>query len=306
MPDSQTIGVLLSLFTAACWAVSPLFWASAGRRIGSFPVVLLRSLVATVLLLLLLPVYALVTGGWPAMPSLNQILWLSLSGLIGMAIGDALVYRALVLLGVRRTTQISTFTPVASVLLGWVWLDERLSALTLGGIALVLGGTSYAVLARQAASGPSREPGRLSATGLFCAVTGAVCVGIGASTGRQAFLIGELDAVVATVIRVGSAAVLLWLVPLGRKHARRTVGYLRDRFILSRIVPGTLAGPFIGMLCYLVSLKYLEAGLVSTLSSMSPLFVLPLVAVLYRVRIGLDVIVASIVAVGGVALICLR
>lgn len=306
MPDPTVTGVVLSLAAAGLWAVSPMCFASAGRRIGSFPVVLLRSLLATFLLVGLLPACALTSGGWPRTPNPSQVLWLSVSGLTGMGLGDVLAYEALVLLGVRRTMQILTLAPAAAVLLGWTLLDERLSLLTLGGIALVLAGTSYAVLARPADSEASREPGRVSPAGLFCAAGGAICIGAGAVAARQAFRVGELDAVVATVIRVGSAAVLLWLVPLGLKDARRTVGYLREGFVLSRLLPGTLLGPFAGMLCYLYALKHLEAGLVSTLSAMSPLFILPLVAVRYRVRVGADVIAATVLALAGVALICLR
>lgn len=302
----QIAGVVLSLMTAACWAVSPMCFASAGRRIGSLHVVVLRSMLAGLLLLALLPAYALIVGGWPGTPRGVQVLWLVVSAMAGMVVGDVLIYESLVLLGVRRTTQIQTLAPVASVLLGWAWLGERLAPGTLGGIALVVAGTSYAVLRRPTVEGASHEPGQVSAAGVLCAAGGAVCVGIGAVSVRRAYGLGPLDAMLATVIRVNSAAVLLWLAPIWRRHGRETMGYLRDRFVLSRVLPGTFAGPVTGMLCYLVALKHLEAGPVSTLTSMSPLFVLPMIAVRYRVRIGADVVAASAVALGGVGLICLR
>src|SRR5512143_279300 len=99
MSGIETAGVGLSLLTAFCWALSPMFFASAGRRIGSFPVVLLRSMLAGLLLVAVLPAYAAARGGWPAAPSVGQVLWLAASGLSGMGIGDVLIYESLVLLG---------------------------------------------------------------------------------------------------------------------------------------------------------------------------------------------------------------
>jgi drug/metabolite transporter (DMT)-like permease len=308
--SGSLLGVVLSLITAAFWAVSPLFWASAGRRIGSFQVVLLRSILASVLLLLIfLPGYAVLIHGCPTVPTCSQVFWLTISGLTGLVIGDVLLYEAFVLLGARRTSQVLMLQPVSAVLLGWFWLGEVLSRRTLAGIAVVLAATSYAVLAgHRPWQEPSREPGRVSATGLFLAVLGALAVGVGSVTGRHAYEVPtrNLDPMVATVVRVVSATVLLWLIPLARGRVRRTVRYLRDPFVFSRVLPGTLAGPVLGMIGYLMSLRLLEAGVVSTLVAMSPLFILPIVALWYRVRIRPDVIAATAIACGGVAMICLH
>lgn len=300
-------GVMLSLATAVFWAISPMFWAAAGRRAGSFPVLLMRSLLAVSMLLAMLPFYLLVSGSIPAAPSAKQILWLWVSGFTGMAVGDLFIYEAFVLLGPRRTTQAIVLAPVSSVLLAWVWLGEALTLRTMAGTTLVLAATSYAVVGgRRPADEESREPGRVSPAGVFFAAAGAVCVGIGAVAGRRAFAAGPLDGFVATVVRVASAAAFLWLTPPAIRGAGRTLGLMRDPYLRSRILLGTINGPVVGMICYVYALKYVGAGLVSTVSSTSPLFILPIIAWRYRVRIGPDVIFAAVVACAGVALISLR
>ncbi|HOW69369.1 MAG TPA: DMT family transporter [Phycisphaerae bacterium] len=304
---ASTEGVVLSLFTALCWAISPMCVASAGRKIGSFPVLLLRSLAAAFLLLAMLPIYIHFAGLQWVWPSGMQMVWLVLSSITGMVIGDALLYEGLVLLGPRRCTQILTLAPVAAVLLGWWLLGEHLNQQALGGIGLVLAATAYATAAKPPQGDESREPGRLTVTGIALAVGAAFCVGAGAATGRLAFKDGPpLDAVVATVIRVGTAAVLLWVIPLAQGTTGQTLGHLRDRFILGRLAGGIATGPICGMLCYLFALKNLEAGLVSTLVAMSPLFILPMMAIRYRMRIGLRITAATGLATVGVALITLR
>ena len=304
---TSTGGVVLSLITALCWAISPMCVASAGRKIGSFPVLLIRSLAAGLLLLAFLPVYAHLVGLRLVLPSRMEIVWLVLSSTTGMVIGDALLYEALVLLGPRRCTQILTVAPVASVVLGWMMLDERLGWKAMSGIALALAATGYATAAKPPPSDESREPGRLSVLGIILAIGAAICVGAGAVTARVAYKANpSLDPVLATVIRVGTAAIMLWVIPVARGTVGRTLAHLRDPFIVGRMAGGIATGPICGMLCYLFALKSLETGLVSTLVAMSPLFILPMVAIRYRMRIGVHITAATALATAGVALIAWR
>lgn len=291
------------------WGISPLCFASAGRRIGSYAVALLRLAMATGLLLAILPAYHLVMHVPLAMPSVGQWTWLIVSGIAGMGVGDLLGYEALVTLGPRRATQMNTLAPVASVLVAWVWLDEHLRIVTLLGIALVLGATSYAVLVRSREQTDSREPGRVSGWGLFCGIGSAVLMGLGAVTARKAFRLGDadggpaLDPLVATAIRVGTTAVVLWLGAALRGEVVRLWRKMGDPEVRVRVIAGTILGPTLGMICYISALRYIETGLVSTISSISPLVLLPIVYLRYQARIGWDVVAACVLAVAGVAVI---
>jgi drug/metabolite transporter (DMT)-like permease len=305
--SSQSQGITLALFTAVMWALSPMCFASAGRRIGSFPVVLLRTLLAAGLLLLVLPVYVLVSGAHVVAPTPTQFFWLAMSGLSGMVVGDALLYESLVLIGPRRTTQIQTVSPLGALIPGRLLLGETLGPWTMLGVALVLVATSYAVLSRTRAEDAGREPGRVSSLGVTIAIIGALCVGLGAVAIRYAYQNGPpMDGVVATTVRVGCSAIMLWIVPLVRGQVGEYLRHLRDPFIRSRVLPGTLVGPVLGMLTYLFALRCMQAGLVSTLAAMSPLVILPIIAVRYRVRLRLDVVIAAALAVVGVGLISHR
>ncbi|QOV87976.1 DMT family transporter [Humisphaera borealis] len=345
-------GPFFALSAAALWAVSPMFMASAGRRIGSFPVVLLRSLLASVLLAVVIGVMALQSGKWPALPDARQAAWLAVSGLLGMGIGDVLIYEAFVSLGPRRTTQTLVLAPAVAVVIGWLALGEVLSGTTLLGVMIILGATSYAVLAGQRrpvqrgfstlpaglpdarpgsealspapvlAGGESGdvesiqeetpgkttrgdEPGHVTATGILCAIGGAICMAAGAVTGRQAFAGATvpMDTYMATFVRVGVAGGFLWLAPLVRRKIPETLALLRDPHVLSRICVGTLLGPFIGMSCYVAALKTTPAGLVSTLVATSPLFAIPVTIIRYRTRIGWDIWLAAVMAVAGASVL---
>jgi len=171
---------------------------------------------------------------------------------------------------------------------------------------LVIAAVMYAALANSdPEEGETREPGKMSGAGLLCGLASAMCIGLGSVLGRQAYRVRSdvpLDAVAATVVRVGFAAIVLWSFALLRGHAGRTVAFLKDGAVRQRLAWGTLLGPIVGMLGFVGALKFAPAGLVSTLISTSPLVILPVVAVKYGVRIRAAVVCALIVAVAGVGM----
>jgi drug/metabolite transporter (DMT)-like permease len=62
-------------------------------------------------------------------------------------------------------------------------------------------------------------------------------------------------------------------------------------------------GTFGGFWLSLFSLKYVDASIASTLNATTPLFILPLVAIMLRERISLRAFLGAVIVVGGVALI---
>ena len=328
MPSSLSLGVVLALMTAVLWAVSPMFMAGVGRRIGAHPTNLLRLLVAgTFFVGVVLPVYAGARGEM-AWPTRGQWAWLVLSGWVGMVAGDACFYEALVLLGPRRAIKVNTVAPVVALAVGWLWQNEALTGRALMGAGLVIGAVTYTAFteatrgsvsgetgegeaagegeARRAAT-PRSEPGRMSAVGLAFGVASAVCIALGAVFARKAYLSAAsdgrpLDPVVATVVRVGASAAVFWLLPVFMGKVGSTVAHLGDREVRWRMLAGVAAGAIGGMICYVAALRHAPAGLVSTLVSTSTLVVIPLTALRYRTRIPWDVTLAAAVAVVGVGM----
>jgi drug/metabolite transporter (DMT)-like permease len=307
---SSPLGVALGLVTAVCWAISPLCYSAAGRRIGSFAVAVIRVILASVFLLITLPLYRLALGHDLPLPNQTQFAWLCASGLSGMVLGDLCYFEALVRLGPRRSSQLQVVAPVVSVLIGW-GLGEQLPLQAVLGVAIALSASFYAVLGERELLAPrqqrSREPGALSPMGIGLALAGAAFTGLGAVLTREAFRIpNPMDAVVATFARVGFSALLLSLIPILSGRSGRMLALLGDRVAMKGILVGSVVGPYLGMLTYIAALQRLQAGLVSTLSTLSPVFVLPMVAWVYGARIGKRVVLASLLAALGVALIAWR
>lgn len=293
------LGIAFALFTAVCWALAPIAHAAAGRRIGAFATNLWRALAATLLLI----GTVLVTGG--AIPSGAAGRMMAVSGLVGVGVGDLLIYDAFVRLGPRRGVQLLALGPVFSFLLAWGWLYETVAPMALVGAALVLGASGAAIwIERRSVRGS--EPGEVTARGIMSAVGGAALLGFGAVLARQAWKLDPaMDPIGAATLRVGAATVMLWLIPLfqGPGAFGRLIAPMADKPLLIRIGIGTLFGPYLGMLTYVAAFRHLEAGLVSSLVALSPLVILPLSVYRHRAKVGPATIAAALAAVAGVALI---
>jgi drug/metabolite transporter (DMT)-like permease len=254
-----------------------------------------------------LPVAALVRGRGFEWPTAGVLAWVVGSGLMGMVVGDACFYEALVLLGPRRAVKINTLAPVVTLTIGWLALGETLTGWALLGAGLIIAAVIYAAFAPTAVPGrETREPGSVSAVGLLCGLGSAVFIALGSVLMRVAYKTegGErLDPLLATTLRVGASAAILWIFPLVRGRAGKVIATLKDGDVRKRLAIGTLLGAFLGMICFISAFKYAPAGLVSTITATSPLVILPLVAWRYHVRIGWGLVVAGVVAVVGVGLI---
>ena len=233
----------------------------------------------------------------------DALLFLTLSGALGLVIGDGFYFAALGKLGPRRTLQVLTLAPAVSASAAWFWLGERLGARAIAGMIIVMASILAAAL-RERSARATAEPGRFSRSGFLIAVTATVCHGSAAVLIRKAYAVSpHLDTIAATTVRVSTAAIVIcvaWIL-LGR--IRQALGVLVNRPALVALAWGSLLGPVAGMVLYVASFKFAPAGIASMLSSLSPLFIIPMSAMIYKTRINWYAAVCMLGALAGVALI---
>lgn len=79
----------------------------------------------------------------------SRWLWLSLSGIIGLSLGDAFLFQSLVSVGPRLGTLLLSLAPIFGSIIAWVFFGEMLMALQITGIILALAGTAWVVLSHE-------------------------------------------------------------------------------------------------------------------------------------------------------------
>src|SRR6056297_2639892 len=121
------IGEIAGLAAAFCWTATAIAFESAGKKIGSLSVNLIRLFMA----IFLLGIYTWISRGLflPVDASFHQWKWLVISGLVGFSLGDLFLFEAYVRIGARLSSLIMSFTPPIAGIIGWLVMDERLSLL---------------------------------------------------------------------------------------------------------------------------------------------------------------------------------
>lgn len=295
------LGELLALGTAVFWAFGSILFSYAGRRVGAFTVNAVRIPIAAIVLLGL--TILIQQEFFSPSTTGSQFGWLAFSAFLGLVIGDGCHFRALVILGPRIASLLAASTPIFAVLLSWVILDQSLSWVHLVGIAIVLCGLAWVTLERNANTF-GEEKGGSKIWGYTLAGIGAM----GQATGLIAAKIGmqeNLTPLSASMIRMVSAAVMIWIIAVGQGKVRQIITGLRDRKARLAMTAAAFIGPVFGIWMSLISIKLTKVGIAATLMSTTPLWIIPLVMVIHGERPSARAIIGTIVTVGGVALLFL-
>jgi drug/metabolite transporter (DMT)-like permease len=306
------IGPAAGVSASLLWSFTMLFFTAASRRLGATLVNAVRIFMALVWLGI---THRLLAGTWLPAASPRQVVLLGVSGCLGLTLGDWALFSAFVRIGPRLTSLIFTTSPILAALFGWLALDERLDALAWLGILVTIAGVAWVVAERPAAGPTVRRADRT--WGLVLAIAAAACQAGGYLFSKEGIGHGwlpreqHMSPQTASFIRMFFAA--LSAIPLFIWAARRRIGLAsqsptehsgrRGGYVYT--LCGSLAGPFLGMWMSLVALDRVKLGVAQTLISLSPVFILPLVVLLYKERVSLRAVLGACIAVAGTTLLFL-
>jgi drug/metabolite transporter (DMT)-like permease len=232
------------------------------------------------------------------------VIYLSTSGIIGLAIGDSFLFRAYRQIGPRIAMLVMSISPAIAATLAYLALHESLSIL--GVLGMIVTVTGVAVVVNERRLGPAHTRVGL-ASGVFFAFISAITQGVGLIFAKLAFMEGGINGFVATSIRISAALVVMMplVVLLGRSlHPVST--FVRDRQALGLTALGSVLGPFLGISCSLMAVAYTKVGIAATLMATVPIIMLPLMRFVYKERLSWGAISGAFVAVIGVALLFLH
>ena len=251
-------------------------------------------------LLLLVCVYA---NNIPTEISYTAIFLLSASGIIGLVFGDGCFFHSLILIGPRLATLTMSSWPVLAAFLGWIVLGESISIIA--GIGVIITMLSIAFVATEKHSS-STFP--MSSTGFLWAFFGALFQAIGFVIAKKGMEIDtqyeqpKTHALFATCVRVCAAAVWMWVVIIIKGQAKTYYSKLQSH-IIGYLVAAMFFGPFLGIWLSLIAIKNTDIAIASTLIATTPLWIIPIAAIVYKDKISLRSILGTLGATVGIALL---
>lgn len=296
------MGELAALATAFLWAWTSIFFSFAGKEIGSRSLNRIR-LVFAVILLSITHLILLGTP-FPLDASPERWLWLGLSGLIGLVIGDAFLFSSFVIIGPRIAMLIMSLAPAIGALLAWILLNETLNPSQIIGIILTIAGIAIVVLDNS--NGKSKLDLKQNWKGLLLAFGGATGQAVGLIFAKKG-LADDYSSLSGVLIRMVVAMLAIWLVAIFSKQAKYTIQQMR-KFpkAIKFISAGAVSGPFLGVWLSLAAVQSAKVGIASTLMALTPIFHLPIGKYILKEKITFQAIIGTIIAMVGIAVIFIQ
>jgi drug/metabolite transporter (DMT)-like permease len=255
-----------ALTSALAWTLMSLLARNLATRFPSLALNVIRSAGGSVLLV---PA-ALVIGDLRSLGQVSAFAWtcLMISVLSALGIGDTAFFESTKSLGLSRAMTVSTagYPLLASVLALW-WFGERITPTVAAGSVVTLGGLVLIVSERGPAAGPSE--GRRRGLGFACVA--ALAWAVGAALMKAP--VREIDPLTIQAVRLPLTTLILWATPWARGTARALSA---QRRAVGRRVLALSALTAVSAVAYLAGLKYAGVTLGTVLSSVSPLFALPI------------------------------
>ncbi len=293
------IGELSALLTAALWSVSPYFFTNVILKVGAINLNIYRLVVAGILLMLTIFIFNIdysITS--------EQIFLLSLSGFIGLVVGDTFLFAAYREIGPRVTILIMSLNPAIAAILAFFMLDEILSILGIVGMLITLAGIALVVQERETGD---NKLYKITRKGVFFGVMAAVGQGVGLIPAKMAFEFGDINSLVATFVRIAASSICFIpyffynksAIPIFKKS-------IKDVKIIGMTLLGSIVGPYLGITFSFIAIMYTKVGIASTLMSTMPIMMLPLSHFIYKEKVSVKSIIGALIAVAGVVVLILR
>lgn len=223
-------------------------------------------------------VLATLDGGWASLTAAQ--LWpLAISGLVGLVVGELAFNGSILLIGPQRAMLVFALNAPLTAGLGFLTLGEAVAPSQLAGIALVITGVALAIFFGAPGGAGRRPEPRIGAValaqGIACGLIAGGCQTVNLLMTRP-IMEEHPDPVAALAVRVGSAALVFALL------ARSRLPFTGPRApfswpVIAIAAASAAIGIALGMALLLAALVDGNVAIVSTLASMTPIVILPMI-----------------------------
>lgn len=331
----QFIGEGAALLAAFLWAAATLMFGRLGKQLSPLVLNIVKGVFAIAMMMITLVIQHFIQHliQHPLSPTPEtlttlptfSIMLLIVSGALGIGLGDTAYFSAINALGARKALLLETLAPPMATILAWIFLSERLSLAAISGIALTLMGVAWVI--------SERVPGtaiKQTNAGLKIALLATFCQAAGAVLSRAALAQTSVSPLWSSLIRLSAGLVFMALLTVLRpqylqttakpavnhattiNHATTTqtittqwkqaIVPLKSFRLLFAVAIASFFATYLGIWLQQIALKNTAAGIAQALLATSPLFVIPMVAILGD-RISWRSVGGVVIALSGVWLL---
>ena len=226
--------------------------------------------------------------------SYHEWFWFGLSGVIGFFLGDLFLFKSFVVIGSRTAALIMSFVPMLTAIIGWIFLDEILSALNIVAIVISLVGIVVAIANKKMKL-------NIPFKGFMYAFAGALGQALGLLLSKKGMEF-NYDPIAGTQIRAIFGVISFMLLITYLKRWPKIKEATQHKSAMGSVLIGSFFGPFIGVALSLYAIYQTKIGIASTLMSFMPILIIWPSAIMFNEKIKLQHVIGAIISIIGVSL----
>jgi drug/metabolite transporter (DMT)-like permease len=310
----MTQGYVFAFLATLSWAISIFPLTRASRKIPVNSMNHFRLVFSTLLVLMACLIFE--SQNFISIFSADYLqawIWLGLSGLVALVLGDFFSFRMYAILSPRFGSVLTTLSPTAALLLGIILVNERMNWVGITGMLITIIGVMSISLGRTERNAiPDHGHGSV-AKGIVFGILAALCHGAGLALSKKGFVVqGNTGASVlplsATFIRLLTGMLIVIMVTILRGRIRIVFDDLGKYkpSVLPAVALGSLFSPVLAVSLSMFSILYIKVAVAQTLFALVPLFALMISHFVYKEKITIQAVVGMAVALIGVVLLIWR
>lgn len=292
------LGETCALLSALNWAFALVLFKRCGESVPPLSLSLFKNVVGIVLLALTL---AFVGADFGALLEMHpsDVAILAISGVLGIAIADTLLFYALNVVGVGLVTIVECAYAPSVVVFAWLMLSERMTKADVVGGLLVLSAVFFV-------SGHRPPEGRTSTqlvVGLAMGALAIVMMAFGIVLAKP--IIEESPLVVVSLIRLLAGTLVLAAYMAASRHRKRWFRVFKPTAVWRLSLPASFFGTYVAMLFWVAGFKYAQASVAAILNQTSTIMALVFATLMLKEPFTQRKLIAAIVALGGILVVTL-
>lgn len=294
MASVPYIGEMLSVAAAILWAFAIVLFKRSGETVHPVALNTFKDGLAVILYVPTLAIAGVsLIQNYPA----SDYVLLLVSGVIGIAVGDTLLFKSLNTIGAGASALVSCLYSPFIIGLSFVWIGERLTWLQLVGVVLIIS----AVLETTRTGNRKISDVRRNLFGVAWGILAVAAMAVGVVMIKP--LLDEAPVLWVLQIRlIGGVAALLLFLAINPARGR-ILSTLLIRKSRGYTFVSSMIGGYVAMLIWLGGIKFTKASIAAALNQTNTIFVLVFAALILRERITAGRIIAILLAVTGALLV---
>lgn len=300
-------GEYYGILTAICWAIGIFPFTLSTKYFQATHINLMRLVLALILLCPFIMLKENISfSNLFLNPGAQNWLWLGLSGIIGLALGDYFSFSAFKAIGAKNSSIFSTLAPGSAIIFGYFMLGETINFIGIAGIFITVGGIIFISLQKK-----DKQHSSLTPAGIGHAIGAALCQGAGLVLAKKAYENNTLEIAPfhAAWLRIFASVFVLFFIALWSKEIKsisRNIVNKEQRKGLIYLSLGTLSGTVLGLTFAMQTVSTIDSAVAQTIFSLVPVFAIPLAYIFHKEKITIAVITGALIAIAGVIILIWR